>query len=198
MFKDRVIAITGAGSGIGRALAVHLGQQGATLALSDIDEDGLSATAAELQESGVACHTRLVDVSKAPEVSAWCDDVIKEFGQVDGIINNAGVSVIDGAEFVSHEDFEWLMGINFWGVIYGTQTFLPHLRKNSGCVYRKHLQSIRSDWCTNAGCLQRIEICGARLYRGPSSRAPWEHYPRCSVFIQGAYARILPEMHVII
>ena len=78
-----------------------------------LTKTGLSATAAELQESGVACHTRLVDVSKAPEVSAWCDDVIKEFGQVDGIINNAGVSVIDGAEFVSHEDFEWLMGINF-------------------------------------------------------------------------------------
>ena len=129
MFKDRVIAITGAASGIGRALAVHLGQRGAALALSDIDEAGLSATAAELRESGVRCHTRLVDVSKAPEVSAWCDDVIEEFGQVDGIINNAGVSVIDGAEFVSHEDFEWLMGINFWGVVYGTQTFLPHLRK---------------------------------------------------------------------
>ena len=66
MWKDRVIAITGAASGIGRALAAHLGQQGAALALSDIDEAGLSATAAELREGGARRHTRLVDVSKAP------------------------------------------------------------------------------------------------------------------------------------
>ena len=122
-----------------------------------------------------------MDVPKAPEVSAWCDDVIEEFGQVDGIdgvINNAGVSVIDGAEFVSHEDFEWLMGINFWGVIYGTQTFLPHLRKRPD-AYIVNISSLFGLIGANAGCLQRIEICGARLHRGPSSGAPWEHYPRC-------------------
>ncbi len=129
MFKDRVIAITGAASGIGQALAVHLGREGALLSLSDIDETGLKLTAEGLRESGVQCHTCLVDVSKASEVGAWCNETVEAFGHVDGIINNAGVSVIDGAEFVSHEDFEWLMGINFWGVIYGTQIFLPHLRK---------------------------------------------------------------------
>ena len=129
MWKDRVIAITGAASGIGRALALHFGKEGAHLAISDIDESGLEQTAEAIRRLGVQCHTLTVDVSKPREIEAWCAEVIKTFGQVDGIINNAGVSVIDGAEFVSHEDFEWLMGINFWGVIYGTQTFLPHLRK---------------------------------------------------------------------
>ena len=129
MWQDRVIAITGAASGIGQALAMHLGREGAILALSDIDEDGLKARAKDLGDLGAQCHTRVVDVSKASEVEAWCHEIIDVFGHVDGIINNAGVSVIDGAEYLSHEDFEWLMGINFWGVVYGTQTFLPYLRK---------------------------------------------------------------------
>jgi len=129
MWKERVIAITGAASGIGRALAIHFGKEGARLAISDIDDSGLEQTAEAIRRLGAQCHTLRVDVSKPSEIETWCAEVIKTFGQVDGIINNAGVSVIDGAEFVSHEDFEWLMGINFWGVIYGTQTFLPHLRK---------------------------------------------------------------------
>jgi short-subunit dehydrogenase len=129
MWKERVIAITGAASGIGQALAVHLGRQGAILALSDIDESGLNARTEDLRSLGVECHSRVVDVSQASEIEAWCHEIIEVFGHVDGIINNAGVSVIDGAEFVSNEDFEWVMGINFWGVIYGTQIFLPHLRK---------------------------------------------------------------------
>jgi NAD(P)-dependent dehydrogenase (short-subunit alcohol dehydrogenase family) len=127
-FRGKVAAITGAGSGIGRALALELARRGAGLALSDIDEAGLAQSAQQVRALGSACSTARVDVAERDAVFAWAEACRAEHGQVNLVINNAGVALAALAETVSPEDFRWIMGINFWGVVHGTQAFLPHLR----------------------------------------------------------------------
>lgn len=127
-FRDRVAAITGAASGIGRALAVDLGRRGAHLALSDVDEAGLAETALQAKRHGVEVTTARVDVADRAAVDAWADRVVADHGRVNLIVNNAGVAVGATVEGTSYDDLEWLMGINFWGVVHGTKAFLPHLK----------------------------------------------------------------------
>ena len=124
----RVAAITGAGSGIGRALAVELARRGAHVALSDIDEAGLAETVSLCEGSGVKVTSQKVDVADRAAVFAWADQVVADHGAVNLIFNNAGVALGATIEAMSYEDFEWLMGINFWGVVHGTKAFLPHLK----------------------------------------------------------------------
>lgn len=127
-FRDRVVAITGAASGIGRALALEFARHGAHLALADIDEEGMAVTCERAQTQGVEVECTQVDVSERDAVYQWAEAVAEHFGKVNIIVNNAGVSVTAPVEDLSYEDFEWLMSINFWGVVYGTKAFLPHLR----------------------------------------------------------------------
>lgn len=127
-FDGRVAAITGAGSGIGRALAQDLARRGAHLALSDIDETGLAETVTLCEGSGVKVTSHRLDVADRDAVYAWADKVVEEHGKVNFIFNNAGVALAATIEAMSYEDFEWLMNINFWGVVYGTKAFLPHLK----------------------------------------------------------------------
>lgn len=127
-FDGRVAAITGAGSGIGRALAEDLAGRGAHLALSDIDEVALAETVARCEGGGVKVTSSLVDVANREAVYAWADRVVADHGKVNLIFNNAGVALAATIEAMSYEDFEWLMGINFWGVVHGTKAFLPHLK----------------------------------------------------------------------
>ncbi|MFL5318403.1 MAG: SDR family NAD(P)-dependent oxidoreductase [Myxococcaceae bacterium] len=129
--KDRVVAITGAGSGIGRATSVLLAKQGCHLALSDVNEKGLAETAEQCRAAGVKVQTTRVDVADRSAVEKWAAGVKAEFGMVHVIINNAGVALGATVEDMSYEDFEWLMNINFWGVVHGTKAFLP-LIKESG------------------------------------------------------------------
>jgi short-subunit dehydrogenase len=128
-FTDKVAAITGAGSGIGRQLAYHLVAAGAEVALSDVDEAGLRETAARCRELGARkVGEARVDVADRNAVHAWADEVAHAHGRVNLIFNNAGVALASTLEGASYEDFEWIMGINFWGVVHGTKAFLPHLR----------------------------------------------------------------------
>lgn len=128
-FTNRVAAITGAGSGIGRALAHNLANAGCHLALSDINEERVRETAEELTDSGVrVTHTRL-DVADRDAFFGWARDVEEEHGQVNLIFNNAGVALSTTAANVSHDDFQWIMNINFWGVVHGTQAFLPAIER---------------------------------------------------------------------
>ncbi|MCU5786487.1 SDR family NAD(P)-dependent oxidoreductase [Alloalcanivorax marinus] len=128
-FNDKVAVVTGAGSGIGRALAHQLAEAGARLALSDINEAGLRDTARELGLGEDRLITEVFDVADRDAVYGFADRVAGHFGAVHLVINNAGVALGATVEDMSYDDFEWLMGINFWGVVYGTKAFLPHLKR---------------------------------------------------------------------
>ena len=126
-FDDKVAAITGASSGMGRALAVELARRGCHVALSDIDEAKLEESAVLARASGVKVTTTRVNVAVKEEVYAWAEQVSREHGKCNLIFNNAGVSygaTVAGSEY---DNFEWIVGINFWGVVYGTMAFLPLL-----------------------------------------------------------------------
>ena len=140
-FTGRVAAITGAGSGIGHALAVNLAKRGAHLALCDIDEAGLAETVTQCEGYGVKITSQRVNVADRAAVEAWAERVVADHGKVNLVINNAGVALGAMIESMSYEDFEWLMSINFWGVVYGTKAFLPHL-KASGEGHVVNLSSI--------------------------------------------------------
>lgn len=139
-FRNRVAAITGAGSGIGRALAQRLAAEGARLALSDINETAVKEVAAELARQGCEVIADRLDVADREAVHAWADRVHDHFGEVHLVFNNAGVALGATVEHVSYEDFEWLMGINFWGVVYGTKAFLPYLKQAD----RGHIVNVSS------------------------------------------------------
>jgi short-subunit dehydrogenase len=120
-----VAVVTGAASGIGRSLAIRLAEEGiAGIAIADVDEVGLNETA---RKTGVPVSTHILDVSDRAAVERFAADVIARHGRVTHLINNAGVGLIGTFQHLSIEDFEWLMGINFWGVIYCTKAFLPTL-----------------------------------------------------------------------
>ena len=123
--KNKVAVVTGAGSGIGRALAKALAMRGCRLALSDVNEEGLAETAAAIEGSEV--RTYRLDVGDRDAIYAHAAEVAKDFGQVNIIINNAGVALSASVREMTDADFEWIMNIDFWGVAHGTRAFLPHL-----------------------------------------------------------------------
>ncbi|QIN79148.1 SDR family NAD(P)-dependent oxidoreductase [Rubrobacter marinus] len=130
-FSRKVAAVTGAGSGIGRALSMDLARRGCDLALADVDEGGLAGTVEAARRLGVKVSGTRVDVAEREAVHAWADQAAAEHGGVNLIFNNAGVALGSTIEGGGYEDFEWLFRINFWGVVNGTKAFLPHL-KSSG------------------------------------------------------------------
>lgn len=123
--KNKVAVVTGAGSGIGRALAKALAVRGCRLALSDVDKDSLAETAAAI--TGLDVRTYRLDVSDRDAIYAHAAEVVKDFGQVNVIINNAGVALSATVREMTDADFAWIMNIDFWGVAHGTRAFLPHL-----------------------------------------------------------------------
>jgi NAD(P)-dependent dehydrogenase (short-subunit alcohol dehydrogenase family) len=128
-FTKKVAVVTGAGSGIGRALALELARRGAHIALCDIDEAGLAATASELSaHHGVTAQTAAVDVADAGAVAAFAHSVRERFGVVHQLYNNAGIAAdSDSVLSTEYQAFDRVLGVNLWGVIHGTKEFLPHL-----------------------------------------------------------------------
>ncbi len=151
-FQGKVAAITGAGSGIGRGLALELAHRGSHLALSDVDDAGLAETVAMVamvamveQSTGASANVKVtsahVDVSDPDAVEAWSASIVEEFGHVNVIFNNAGVALAANVSAMSYDSFRWLMDINFWGVVHGTMAFLPHL-KASGDGHVVNISSV--------------------------------------------------------
>jgi len=128
--NNKVAAVTGAGSGIGQALAINLAQEGCNLALSDVDKKGLAGTLKMLKKFDVKVTHQVLDVSRKDAVLQWADKVVEDHGWVNMIFNNAGVALSGTVESLSIEDYEWVMNINFWGVLYGTKAFLPYLEQS--------------------------------------------------------------------
>lgn len=127
-FINKVAAITGAGSGIGRALALNLAGQGCNLAIADVNAAGLKETAEAARQQGVKVLETVVNVADRAAVHAWADEVVREFGKVNLIFNNAGVAHAGTVEGSDYAEYEWIMNINFWGVMHGTKAFLPYLK----------------------------------------------------------------------
>ena len=127
-YSNKVAAITGAGSGMGRSLAVKLAERNCHIAISDVNEQNLAETAKLAGSHGVRVTTKRVDVASKDEVYAWAEEVVADHGKCNMIFNNAGVAFGSTAEGFDYPDAEWIVQINFWGVVYGTKAFLPHLR----------------------------------------------------------------------
>lgn len=139
--KNSVAVITGAASGIGRALAVRFAEEKiAGIAICDVNEQGLNETAEMVEKFGIPVSAHLVDTSKLEQIEILRTEVLAKHSRVTHLINNAGVGLFGNFEEISLEDFEWLMGINFWGVIYGCKVFLPVLREQDAA----HIVNISS------------------------------------------------------
>jgi butyryl-CoA dehydrogenase len=125
---QKIAVITGAGSGIGRALALQLSRECRGLALCDINPEKLAETVLEAEKSGCKVYNQVLDVSDREGMEGFAAAVIKHFGEVDIVINNAGVALGRASVLeVPIEGLEWIIGINLWGMIYGSKAFLPHL-----------------------------------------------------------------------
>ncbi len=127
--SDGVAVVTGAGSGIGRGLAHRLAAAGSAVALADVDKAGLMETAASLSGKRASATTHVVDVADEAAVRAFAEDVVARHGRVTLLINNAGVALYGRFEEISLDDLRWLMGVNFWGTVYGVKYFLPILKQ---------------------------------------------------------------------
>ena len=128
-FKNKVAAITGAGSGMGQQLAILLAKAGCHVSISDVNEKGLAETVELVKPYNVRVTSKKVNVAKLEEVRAWAEETVQNHGSVNMIFNNAGVALGSTVEGSTYEDLEWIMGINYWGVVYGTKEFLPYLKK---------------------------------------------------------------------
>jgi short-subunit dehydrogenase len=129
-FSGKAAAVTGAASGIGRALALQLAARGSDLALADVDEPGLQTVADEIAHAhGRSALIRRVDVSDRSQVEHFARDATATFPKLCVLINNAGVALQGQFDELELAQIQWLMGINFWGVVHGTYAFLPHLQK---------------------------------------------------------------------
>jgi short-subunit dehydrogenase len=128
--RGAAAAVTGAASGIGRALALELASRGCDLALADRDEAGLQVLAAEIAKAHprkVTVHG--VDVSQPDQIAAFARNAIAAHPGLNILVNNAGVALMGTFGEVEQAQMEWLMNINFWGVVHGTRAFLPHLSR---------------------------------------------------------------------
>jgi len=127
--QDRVAVVTGAASGIGRATSLLLAREGCAVALVDVNAGDLRQTASEIEKLGGKNSVHVTDVSNLRNVQDLSREVLDLHGHVHLLINNAGVTVVDTFSNGSVEDLEWIMGVNFWGVVFGCKCFLPHLLK---------------------------------------------------------------------
>jgi NAD(P)-dependent dehydrogenase (short-subunit alcohol dehydrogenase family) len=139
--ENSVAVVTGAASGIGRALALRFAEEKiAGIAISDVNQSGLDETFEMVEKLGIPVSKHIVDVSKLEQVQQFADEIIGKFGRATHLVNNAGVGLFGSFDEISLEDFEWLMSINFWGVVYGCKVFMPTLKQQESA----HIVNISS------------------------------------------------------
>lgn len=129
-FAGKVAVVTGAGSGIGRALALNLAQRGAKLALSDVDVNGLAETVRQVEALGGEVESQFLDVTQRETVLDYAETVKTRFGKINQIYNNAGIAYHGDVEESSFKDIERVVDVDFWGVVNGTKAFIPHLQES--------------------------------------------------------------------
>src|SRR5438309_2731490 len=131
--NGKVAAVTGAASGLGRAMALAFADEGMHVALGDVGD--ASDVLAEVQRKGVRALAMKLDVSKAQDVEAFAELIDKQLGGAHVVCNNAGVSPLGAAWETSLGDWQWIMGVNLWGVIHGVKSFVPRfIKRNEGHV----------------------------------------------------------------
>jgi NADP-dependent 3-hydroxy acid dehydrogenase YdfG len=160
---DKVIAVTGAGSGIGRELAIQLAKKNAILALNDFNAESLAETVALINVPKDRVSQHVFDVGELENVQNFVTDILEIHGHLDGIINNAGttlgkIKVID----MQYDEVDWLLKINLWGVIYGTKETLPHLinRPESFIVNISSVFGIMGVPTQSAYCISKFAVRG--------------------------------------
>ena len=126
-FAGKVAAVTGAGSGIGQALAVELARSGAKVAISDVDTEGLAQTEERLKAIGAPVKADRLNVTEREAFLAYADAVNEHFGKVNQIYNNAGIAFTGDIEVSQFKDIERVMDVDYWGVVNGTKAFLPYV-----------------------------------------------------------------------
>ncbi len=126
-FAGKVAVVTGAGSGMGAELAVQLGRHGASVAISDVDTEGLAVTEGRLKAIGAPVKSDRLEVAERESFLLYADDVKNHFGKVNQIYNNAGIAYSGDVEVTAFKDIERIMDVDYWGVVNGTKSFLPHL-----------------------------------------------------------------------
>lgn len=141
-FEDLVAVVTGGGSGIGQALALQLAKKGCHLALVDVSRKGMQETKKKIDNKKLKVTQHVADVSDAAAMEALADDVVAKHGRVNLLFNNAGITYAKSFEGHSLQDWERIIGINIWGMIYGCHFFLPHLKEQAGKAHIINLSSM--------------------------------------------------------
>ncbi len=126
-FKGRVAVVTGGGSGIGRAMALAFAREGAKVVLADLDRGGMDRVGSEIRDGGEECLGVETDVTSLAAVENLRQRTVERFGAVHVVCNNAGVGVFGPLAEATHRDWQWVMNVNFWGVVHGIEVFLPRL-----------------------------------------------------------------------